>query len=88
MYRAWFNGNGYLKSGFKVEKVNPPSYQYIVDSNRINKSHFRKNKIKTMYENDFLDYYDENKTEHELMLENGIYRIYDCGTIKMKYKFQ
>lgn len=88
VYRAWFNGNGYLKSGFKVEKVNPPSYQYIVDSNRINKSHFRKNKIKTMYENDFLDYYDENKTEHELMLENGIYRIYDCGTIKMKYKFQ
>lgn len=88
VYRAWFNGNGYLKSGFEVEKVNPPSYQYIVDSNRINKSHFRKNKIKTMYENDFLDYYDENKTEHELMLENGIYRIYDCGTIKMKYKFQ
>jgi hypothetical protein len=24
---------------------------------------------------------DENKTEHEIMLERNIYRVYDCGTI-------
>ena len=23
--------------------------------------------------------FDPNKTEHEIMLERGIYRIYDCG---------
>lgn len=24
--------------------------------------------------------FDKNKTEHEIMLERKIYRIYDCGT--------
>ena len=52
---------------------------------RIHKSEFRKNKIKKMYEKGLLKFYDENKSEHENMLENKIYRIYDCGTIKVKY---
>ena len=29
--------------------------------------------------------FDKNKSEHQIMLEQGIYRIYDCGTIKFKY---
>jgi len=28
----------------------------------------------------------ENKTEQEICLENGIYRIYDSGKIKWSYK--
>ena len=24
--------------------------------------------------------FDKEKSEHEIMLERGIYRIYDCGT--------
>ena len=85
VYKAWFNGNGYIKSGFKVVKENPPSYSYVVNGRRIHKSHFRKNKIKKMYDKGELKFYDENKGEHEIMLENGIYRIYDCGTIKVVY---
>ena len=85
VYKAWFNGKGYLKSGFKIIDENPPSYSYIINDKRIHKSHFRKDKIKKMYENKQLNYYDENKTEHELMMKNNIYRIYDCGTIKVVY---
>ncbi len=29
--------------------------------------------------------FDRNKTEHEIMLERKIYRIYDCGNLKYKY---
>lgn len=84
--RAWFNGKGYKSSGFEIIHENPPSYYYVVMGEKIHKSEFRKNKIKMMYEKGLLKFYDENKSEHENMLENKIYRIYDCGTIKVKYK--
>ena len=83
--RAWFNGKGYISSGFEVIGENVPSYYYVVGGNRIHKSHFRKDKIKSMYDKGLLKFYDENKSEHENMLENKIYRIYDCGTIKVKW---
>ena len=86
VYRAWFNGKGYLESGFKVVKENPPSYSYVVNGKRIHKSYFRKDKIKRLYENKELDFYDNSKSEHENMMKNKIYRIYDCGTVKMKYE--
>ena len=86
IYRAWFNGKGYLSSGFKITGVNPPSYYYVMNGRKIHKSHFRKNKIKNLYEKGELDFYDKTKTEHENMLNNHIYRIYDCGTIKVQYR--
>ena len=86
VFKAWFNGKGYLASGFKIVKENPPSYSYVMNGKRIHKSHFRKSKIKKMYEFGELKYFDENKSEHEIMLQNNIYRIYDCGTIKVVYE--
>jgi hypothetical protein len=86
VFRAWFNGKGYLASGFKIVKENPPSYSYVLNGKRIHKSHFRKNKLKKMYECNELKYFNKNKTEHEIMLQNNIYRIYDCGTIKVVYE--
>ena len=86
VYKAWFNGKGYIESGFKVVKENNPSYSYVVNGRRVHKSHFRKDKIKKMFERGELKFYDSNKTEHEIMKENKIYRIYDCGTIKVVYE--
>ena len=86
VYKAWFNGKGYNESGFTIVKENNPSYFYIVNGKRIHKSHFRKDKIKKMFERGELEFYDSNKTEHENMIENKIYRIYDCGTIKVIYE--
>ena len=86
VYKAWFNGKGYIESGFKIVKENNPSYSYVVNGRRVHKSHFRKNKIKKMFERGELKFYDSNKTEHENMIENKIYRIYDCGTMKVIYE--
>ena len=86
VFRAWFNGKGYLKSGFKIKKINHPSYYYIINNKKIHKSYFRKGNIKRLYEKGLLKFYDENKSEHENMLENNIYRVYDCGTIKVVYE--
>jgi hypothetical protein len=30
--------------------------------------------------------YDSNKTEHQIMLERKIYRVFDSGNLKFKYK--
>ena len=86
VYKAWFNGKGYMESGFKVIKENNPSYFYIVNGKRIHKSNFRKDKIKKMFERGGLEFYDSDKTEHEIMKKNKIYRIYDCGTMKVIYE--
>ena len=86
VYKAWFNGKGYIESGFKIVKENNPSYSYVVNGRRVHKSHFRKDKIKKMFERGELKFYDSNKTEHENMIENKIYRIYDCGTMKVIYE--
>ena len=86
VYKAWFNGKGYIESGFKIVKENNPSYSYVVNGRRVHKSHFRKDKIKKMFERGELKFYDSNKTEHEIMKENKIYRIYDCGTTKVIYE--
>lgn len=86
VYKAWFNGKGYIESGFKIVKENNPSYSYVVNGRRVHKSHFRKDKIKKMFERGGLKFYDSDKTEHENMIENKIYRIYDCGTMKVIYE--
>ena len=86
VYKAWFNGKGYIESGFKIVKENNPSYSYVVNGRRVHKSHFRKDKIKKMFERGGLKFYDSDKTEHENMIENKIYRIYDCGSVEMIYK--
>ena len=84
--RACFNGKGYLSSGFKIVKENSPSYWWVNHNVRIHKSHFRKDKIKKLYENGIFKYYDENKSEFENMKNNGYVRLYDCGTIKVVYE--
>ena len=54
---------------------NKPNYWYIIGKNRKHRFGFRK----TILKKEGFDI--ENKTEHEVMLERKIYRIYDCGTV-------
>ena len=83
--RDKFNGNGYLKCGFNKISETKPSYFYIDKRmKRHSRIEFQKYKIK---ENKKL-IYDENKTEQENMLMNKFRCVYDCGTIKMNYKYQ
>jgi hypothetical protein len=76
--RRWSDGGLYNTLGFDEVKTNKPNYWYIVGKARKHRFNFRKSKLSD-------DGFDtENLTEHEIMLNRKIYRIYDCGTITYK----
>ena len=68
----WSIGNLYEKLGFTLSHTSKPNYFYIVNGIRKNRFVYRKDVL-------IKEGFDKNKTEHEIMLERGIYRIYDCG---------
>ena len=70
--KRWSNGNLYETLGFKHIRDSRPSYFYVIGDKRHNRFEFRKDIL-------VKEGYDANKTEHEIMLERNIYRIYDCG---------
>lgn len=76
--RRWSRGNMYSKLGFTEVNAGTPSYFYVIDSLRHNRLEFQKHKL-------VAEGADPNKTEHEIMLDKHIYRIYDCGSKKYEY---
>lgn len=74
----WTNGELYNKCGFSFDGHLLPDYSYIIKNNRTrkNKQSMKKSNIGC----------PENMTEHEFCLSNKIYRIYDCGKKRWKYK--
>lgn len=62
----------YETLGFSYVKTMQPDYYYVIDHSRESKTNYTKKKL---VEQGF----DNDKTEHQIMLERGIYRIYDCG---------
>jgi len=73
--RSWSQGELYQKLGFTFLSKTPPDYYYVVNGVRKHRFNFRKDKL-------IRDGFDPNKTEHEIMLERKIYRIYDSGSLK------
>lgn len=80
----WHYGEVYLKCGFYIDKIIAPDYQYIIDhfSGRSHKFNFRKAIMKKK----FGDLYDESLTEFSNAKNMKLYRIYDCGKVKYRYK--
>lgn len=76
--RRFSVGNMYEKLGFRLDHVSKPNYYYVVGNNRKNRFRYRKSELVKCG-------YDESKSEHEIMLERGIYRIYDCGNLVYKW---
>jgi len=76
--RSWSNGNLYEKLGFEFIHKTQPNYYYIIGNLRKHRFNFRKDKL-------IKEGFDSNKTEHEIMLEREIYRIYDSGSLKYSY---
>lgn len=68
----WSDGNLYERIGFNLDHISQPNYFYVIGDERKNRFNYRKDKL-------ISEGFDPNKTEHEIMLERGIYRIYDCG---------
>jgi hypothetical protein len=73
--RSYFNGNLYNELGFNFEKKTEPNYYYVVEGIRRYRYNYRKDIL-------VKEGYDSNKTEHEIMLDRGIYRIYNAGNLK------
>lgn len=73
--RRYFDGSGYEKNGFTFIKNTSPNYWYINQYKREYRYKYRKS---VLIEQGF----DKEKSEHQIMLERGIYRIYDCGNKK------
>jgi len=73
--RRWSQGGLYNNLGFTHIHDSKPNYWYIIGLNREYRFKYRKDVL-------VKEGYDPSKTEHEIMLERGIYRIYDCGNKK------
>lgn len=71
----FFNGDMYKMLGFKYEGYTKPSYFYVIDGVRHHRYNFRKDVL-------VKEGFDKSKTEHQIMLDRGIYRVYDCGNKK------
>jgi hypothetical protein len=79
--RSWTMNNGntlYNHLGFNLESISKQNYYYINNNIRENRFKYRKD---VLVEQGF----DKNKTEHQIMSERGIYRIYNSGQLKYKY---
>ena len=76
--RSFSQGKLYEILGFKFDSKTQPNYYYVFDGIRYHRFNFRKDVL-------VKEGYDPNKTEHEIMLERNIYRIYDSGNLKFKY---
>ena len=76
--RSWSSGDLYEKLGFNFVGKTSQNYYYIVDGIRKYRFNFRKDKL-------VKEGADPSKTEHEIMLERGVYRIYDSGSLKYKF---
>ncbi len=79
--RRLFNGSGYNASGFEYVQTNKPNYYYTKELNRYYRMNFTKKNIAKKFPNE----YDPKLTEEENMKKLEFYRIYDCGTIKVKW---
>ncbi len=77
--RSWSDGSLYYKLGFNFIHKTGVNYYYIVDGIRKHRFGFRKDIL-------IKEGFDSSKTEHQIMLDRGIYRIYDSGTMKFIYK--
>lgn len=78
--RRWSDGGLYFKLGFIHTHNSAPNYFYVVGGKREHRFKFRKNKLVKQG-------FNPNKSEHEIMLEQGIFRIYDCGNMVFKMEF-
>ena len=77
--RSISQGKLYETLGFEYIGKTQPNYYYIIDNIRYHRFNFRKDIL-------IKQGFDSNKTEHEIMIERKIFRIYDSGNLKFNYK--
>jgi hypothetical protein len=74
---SFFNGGLYEKLGFKLEHITKPSFHWVIGDVRKHRFNFTKKRISNPSNMD--------KSESDIMLSNGYYRIWNCGLKKWKF---
>jgi very-short-patch-repair endonuclease len=82
--RRYSNGNLYEQLGFKFIKNTKPNYWYYNNKTKKCKRYYRYSFRKNIL---IKNGYDPNKTENQIMNENGYLKIYDCGHMKFEMNF-
>jgi hypothetical protein len=77
--RSYFNGDNYIKLGFKLNGKTQPNYYYIINGKKEYRFKYRKDVL-------IKEGFDKNKTEHQIMLERGFFRIYNSGNFRMMFE--
>lgn len=75
--KRWSVGNMYHQLGFDLVADNKPDYTYVIDGVRKHRWNYRKDILKNTLAN-----YDPTLTEYQNMENHGMWRIWDCGTLK------
>jgi hypothetical protein len=73
--RRWSMGNMYEKLGFEFIENTEPNWFIINGKNREHRVKYQKHKLIEMG-------FDKNKTADQILFENDMFKIYDCGTKK------
>lgn len=76
----WSEGNLYKNLGMVNKGLTKPNYTYAGKGQRENRFLYRKDVL-------VKEGFDATKTEHEIMLERGYFRVYDCGSYKFEQTF-
>jgi hypothetical protein len=77
--RRWFTGNSYKQMGFEFTGVSDPGYFYYSPQSGgtiLSRNKCQKHKLTEM------SGYDPNKSEYEIMEENGYDRVWDAGNLR------
>ena len=74
--RRWSIGGAYDRCGFSMTHVTQPNYYYTKDFKSVHSRYkFQKHKIQ------HLPMFDPILPEHEIMKNNGYWRVWDCGQL-------
>lgn len=77
--RRWSpTGSFYESIGFRQVGTTRPAYSYVVGDTRMNRMGLQKHKLVNRGA-------DSSKSAAEILMEQGIYRIYDCGNFKYEW---
>lgn len=84
--RSTFDGKGYYSVGFTKVKENKPTYFYVKTYFREPRYHYMRKCIEKKFNEGLLEYWNPKETEELNMYKNGYSRVWDCGTIVVRWQ--
>lgn len=75
-----FDAKGYLAGNWKIENKATPSFCLTDGVNTYSRHLFKKSECMKKFDN-----VTEDMTEREMQIKNGFYRLWDCGTYRVRW---